>query len=245
MNTKTVCFLIFTIVEAAYSKKYDFMSNGKPSKVKFNIEVSNQSQIAIADSIASKLAPRFEAYSEERKDFVLASREDTADYIFTVRIICSNILSFVEQDSILKRNQQANVSNHPVSRIRHFSGVDRPTGCGDTNLEKASQLIVPVAANVVANVAFNMVTVPFGFVNIVIVTPRNQQSIQPSASRAFVQYAAKIVRNNAQEIWHSDYFEDYNLMSITQETDQLSVLTRNVVLDLDGKMPFFKLESAR
>ena len=58
----------------------------RPAKVKYEVILTDTSQIVVIDSLCIKLASRLNAFSNERKDFIIAGEKDEPDFIFRIHI---------------------------------------------------------------------------------------------------------------------------------------------------------------
>jgi hypothetical protein len=102
-----------------------------------------------------------------------------------------------------------------------------------------------IAANLAANVALNAALFPFGYVGMFIFTDglgTGEKNPDVSSKTAHLGYEAVLVNSKGKIRWENHGVEYFNLYHVTSEKEQSAVLVRNVVLRLEGELPFYLID---
>jgi hypothetical protein len=205
-----------------------FLQNGKPSTINFKIDLTDPAQKTIADSIASKLISRFQVYSEERKDYTLVKPDEQSDY--TLRIVI-NSFHLVPIDS-------------QVAMKSKRDSIDRKYDSNNGTVSP-DEIVKIAAANIITNVVTNALLNPLGFVAITVIKS------DPDASRrlaldgtyltAHVSMKSFILDSKGKQTFSTNDVQEFTLSYPASYKEQTDILSRNLILNLEGKLPFFKL----
>jgi hypothetical protein len=109
---------------------------------------------------------------------------------------------------------------------------------GDPDSVDQAKIARIVAANVAVNVIANMITLPLGFASVTII--RDNESV---LSGGLDNYSASILACNfklvakQRSLWEKDTNHKYHLTSPAGEKEQISVLMRNTIMDVQDCLP--------
>lgn len=190
-----------------------------PPRVAMTIEITDLNQKKIADSLILALGHQFQVYASEFKKFTLANSADSADLVLKVRVRHFHILGSDTQMVIENKRQKGMKVGDPDS------------------VEKAK--IARIAAeNIAVNVIANMITLPLGFASVTII--RDNESV---LGGGLDNYSASTLACNfklvakQRSLWEKDTDQRYHLTSPTGEKEQISVLMRNTIMDIQDRLP--------
>jgi hypothetical protein len=236
MMRSTIYFILFiSIIQSSCSLPLRFDNNGQPGRIKFNIELTDTSQMVFVDSIAAFLVPRFQAFSDERKDFVLVKSNDNSDYSLYISILSCQIVPYEKQIALAQKRDKIE-NKYRDSIQEHLPSEEVPK---------------LIAANIAANVISNAILNPLGFFSVTLITAKGPYIAQPNYkerkiidstfSTAHLLIEAKLKQNDDKIIWHDKSYQKYKLTYVISEKEQVQVLTRNTILSLEDKLPFFRI----
>ena len=190
-----------------------------PPRVAMTIEITDPNQKKIADSLVLALGHQLQVYASEFKKFTLAASVDSADLVLKVRVRQFRILGSDTQTVIEKKRRQ---------------GIK----VGDPDSVDQAKIARIAAANVAANVIANMITLPLGFATIIVI--RDDESV---LGGGLDNYSASALACNFKLVakqkilWEKDTNHKYHLTGPTGEKEQMSVLIRNTIMDIQDRLP--------
>jgi hypothetical protein len=215
-----------------------FETNGRPGRIGFKIELTDKSQLPFADSIATFLVPRFQAYADERKDFVLVKPNDSSDYCLHISVLSCRIVPYATQAALAQKRGKIE---------KKYDAINDSLN-GKPPAEEAAKI---VAANIAVNVISNAILLPMGFFSVAVITAndpyvaepdRKEQTIIDSTfSTAHLALKARLTRNDGTTMWSDATSEKFKLTDVTRESEQIQVLSRNTILSLEDKVPFCRV----
>lgn len=101
------------------------------------------------------------------------------------------------------------------------------------------------AANIITNVAANALLMPLGFVSITVIRPDpdafRRIALNGTYLTAHVSMKSFILDKNGKQIFSNDDIEEFTLSYPASYKEQTDILSRNLILNLEGNLPFFKL----
>jgi len=226
--------LLILIGCAGYSILGGFSSDN-PAKIGFTFELTEPSQMVVIDSIGSKLISRLLLFSKERGDYVLVKGDDKKDYLLRLKVIDFHLVSKNKQtDLAATRNKIEN--KYDAIRDSIEMGLR-----GKTDGKK-------VAAGIVANAAINMLTMPLGFMTVIMpntqaghMSVSDKQRVYTTYSTSRLTYETTLETSEGRVVWKKSGEEEFTLTYVVPEQEQINILTRNVVLSLEDKIPLLKI----
>jgi hypothetical protein len=192
------------------------------------IELTSKNQAVLADSMLQWVARRLQLYADEYHRFRLASRSDSADIVLRIQIkglktISSDSLSTLEKKrAVLQKQVTAKINN---------AEKDLPTKIA--------------TANVAANVLVNLVTIPFGFASVIVITGdvdeggMEEKAFSSTYPTAWVSYTADLGAGSSV-IWKYQNVKTFNFRDRESELGQTRLLVRNIIMDLEDRIPVLK-----
>ncbi len=202
----------------------------KPAKLKLHLNLTSPDQQIVIDSVSSIITKRLLIISDYRKDFILVKEGESYDYLFELTVRQLKLISKPKQVKISQKRKKM-----------------------EKKLEKAKDSISGgriAASNIAANFISNLILNPLGYMSITIITdesiargrnPKIYSAIDSTISTALLSFDLQVKNNNNRIISRNDIDEYFTLTYIIPIEEQLSVLTRNFVMNLEDHYPFFKV----
>jgi len=210
-------------------------TSGRPGRVKFKIELTDKSQMQFADSLAAFLVPRFQAFSDERKDFILVKSNDSSEYCVYISVVSCQIVPYDAQQDLAKKRGKIEKKYNAINDSLQ----------GNFPPEEAAKI---AAANIAANVISNAILFPLGFYSVTVIKANGPYVAQPNRteqtaidstfSTAHLLIEAKLAKSDGTTMWRDKAFAKFKLTDVTTESEQIQVLSRNIILSLEDKLPF-------
>jgi hypothetical protein len=224
MNKLLLFPLVFLSCTTLKLEKID----GNIPTVGITIEVSNTSQIEIADSLSKSISQRIELISQERKDYKLGNVNTNNDYNVVIKI------GYLKTVDIDKQHKKELIRNKLENA---FDSTE------DKWKQEKEKLVV-------ANTALSVIPSPFANSIGVAITIREiaqnraeSKMIAKTFSFAGVAYSVEILDKNKKIIWKKNNTQKLTLNYVMTENEQKRILVRNIGLFLEDKVPIFKIKT--
>jgi hypothetical protein len=231
--------LLLLCVGCRVDNVLDSYSPEKPAKVGFSIQLNNEMQRIIADSIGLQLISRLLAYSNERRDFVLEKEISRADYVINIRIKDLSVVSRKKQNEMGKRRKQI---ERKYDVINDSLAVNyKPKSAGEL-----------VAANIAANFISGALFGPGWFVNVITndgpqtaeIGWGDQKLLAATNTESHLLSEFEVIDKSRNAIiLKKKNNQKLNMNYPMSENEQLYVLARNFVLKMDENVPFLRLRT--
>jgi hypothetical protein len=207
-------------------------TNGNVPTVGITIQVSNTSQIEIADSLSKNISQRIELISQERKDYKLGNGNTSNDYNVVIKI---EYLKTVDTD---RQHEKEIIRNKLEST---FDSTEDRWKEEKDKLVAINNGLTPIALLIPSPFA-NSIGVAITIKEIA-QNRAESKMIASTFSFAGVAYSVEILDKNKKIIWKKSNTQKLTLNYVMSETEQKRILVRNIGLFLEDKVPIFKIKT--
>jgi len=172
----------------------------------------------LADSLLLALAREFQVYSSEYRKFTLAPSLDSADLVVRVQVLHFHIIGSDTQTIIEEKRKKG----------------EMPQNYDSLEQERMGRI---VAANIAANVIANLISMPLGFATVIVIKDRGMLGTDLNAySASTLSCEFELLAKN-KIIWEKRTDHFFHLTNPTNEAEQISVLMRNTMLEIQDELP--------
>ena len=203
-------------------------TDGNIPTVGITIQVSNTSQIEIADSLSKNISQRIELISQERKDYKLVNANTNNDYNVVIKI---RYLKLIDVDKQHKKE----IIRNKLQNTFDSTGTKRKE-------ENDKLFMSNTALSVSPNPFTNSIVVAIALEEMA-QDRAESEMIAKTFSLAGIAYSIEILDKNKKIIWKKNNTQKLTLNYIMSESDQKKILVRNVGLFLEDKVPIFRIKT--
>jgi hypothetical protein len=223
INLVAVLFLCITPVFIISCSSYylnQYSESKIPPHVGLRIEISDLKQKDMADSLLIDLASQLKLYATEYRKFTLATSPESTDLVLKVKVLRFNVLGSDTQN-VVERQRKMGIEVSEDDTLKK---------------KKIAQII---ATNVAVNVLANMVTIPLGFASITVIKDNSIPAFN-AEGYAWALLACKFeLYGGSRKLWERCTEHRFHLTGPTNEHEQMSVLKRNTILEIQDYLPVF------
>jgi hypothetical protein len=203
-------------------------TDGNIPTVGITIQVSNTSQIEIADSLSKNISKRIELISQERKDYRLGNANANNNYNVVIKI---EYLKTIDVDK-----------QHKKELIRNKLEASFDSSEDKWKDEKDKLVVANTALSVIPSPFANSIGVAITIKEIA-QNRAESKEIANTFSFAGVAYSVEILDKDKKIIWKKKNTQKLTLNYVMSESEQKKILVRNIDLFLEDKVPIFKIKT--
>jgi hypothetical protein len=231
MTMKTLLLILSLSVFALMCNRRVVIQELPPGSrpiVSLKMELTSKNQMVLADSLLQWVGNRLQVYADEYHRFRLASKSDSADIVLRIQI---NGLRTISSDSLSNLEKKRAKLQKQVSAEIAKAEKDAPARTA--------------AENVAANVVANLITMPFGFASIIMISGEvdegamEEKALSSTYPTALVRYNV-FLNTGSKVVWKHDNVKTFNFRDRASELDQIRLLVRNMIIDLEDNIPILK-----
>jgi hypothetical protein len=196
--------------------------------VSLKMELTSKNQMVLADSLLQWVGNRLQVYADEYHRFRLASKSDSADIVLRIQI---NGLRTISSDSLSNLEKKRAKLKKQVSAEIAKAERDAPAKTA--------------AENIAANVLVNLITIPFGFASVIMISGEvdeggmEEKALSSTYPTAMVRYSV-FLNTGSKVVWKHENVKTFNFRDRASELDQIRLLVRNMIIDLEDNIPILR-----